>query len=140
MIRRLLPLILVTSLAAEEEKLPAYHDLGTSGFSYACEQEQKADFRVSYGHDDKLDIQIGVVKNNTRTPITFTLTELEPFWKEHGRDKFVCITLGKSDLEVDAQRKLTERLAAYFFKCGFRRVRIHQAFGAGVGVLYDITK
>ncbi|WP_395747351.1 hypothetical protein [Prosthecobacter sp.] len=113
---------------------------GDAADADAFEQERLADFRAIYDHDGKLDIMIGRVENGVRHPVTFSLDELESFWKEQGKGKFVCITLAKADLGEKEQKKLVTKLADYFFKCGLKRVRIHQAQGFGTAVLYDSSK
>ncbi|HEX8296087.1 MAG TPA: hypothetical protein VF593_07285, partial [Chthoniobacteraceae bacterium] len=72
-------------------------------------------------------------------PITFTFDELRSFWERQRHKAFIVVTLSKADRTAADARKLISRLTDYFFDCGFRRVRIHQALGSGVAVYSDAT-
>lgn len=93
------------------------------------EEEKKADFNVTFDHDDKLDIGIGTVQGATIKPIRFTLPELAWFWKKQKHKEMIVVVLAKWDPTDDERKELAKRLTEYFFRAGFRRVLIRQASG-----------
>lgn len=125
--------------AADNQGFPKFYGIGDPGAAAAFAEEAKADFSILYDYDGKLSIGIGVVRDGIHRPIKFTFDELRSFWQEQRHRSFIVVTLSKANrTEADA-RELIARLTEYFFDCGFQRVRIHQAFGSGVGVYSDST-
>jgi hypothetical protein len=117
-------------------KQPTRREL-EKAFNKAFAEEAKADFSVEYDNRDKFRIGIGVVKGDVLNSIRFTYEELRHFWELQRHKDFIVVTVDPS-MRTDAEDKaLVNRLTNYFFRVGFRRVRIHQAQSDGVGVLSD---
>jgi len=131
-------LCLAACAVAYAEDLPRFYELREPGAVQAFALEQSADLRASFAPlKERFDIGVGVVAKDVYSPQGFTFAELEHFWQTQATGRFVCLTLDKNDLGKEQRDKLVSRLAEYLFKCGVRRVRIHQAEGSGVGVLFD---
>jgi hypothetical protein len=131
-----------TACCAVSEEIPQYYTLGDSGYDSAIEQEKKADLRVFYGSDQRLDIYVRTKTSGGLASQTFTLDELKLFFEKQGRDRYVCVTLhplSASSGEL-REKQIVASLAEYFFARGLKRVRIHKATGLGLGVLYDRTR
>lgn len=120
------------------EDLPRFYEIRDPGAAKAFALEQAADLRASFSpSNERFDIGVGVVAKDVYSPQGFTFAELEHFWRTQAAGRFVCVTLDKNDLSKERRDKLVSRLAGYLFKCGVRRVRIHESDGSGVGVLFD---
>ncbi len=138
-----LPLLIglaIRGLAADSTDHPKFYPVGDPGFTAAFNEAAKADFDISYGHDGKFDLGMGHLRDGICDPLTFTFDELRYFWEQQRHKNFIVVTLAKANLNDEQWRKLAQRITDHLFQCGFQRVRIHQAFGGGVGVLSDSTK
>lgn len=129
----------IRGLAADSTSYPKFYSALDPGCTAAFNEAAKADFDIDYGHDGKFDLGIGPLRDGIHYPITFTFEDLRYFWEKQRHKDFVVVTLAKADLDDTQWRKLAERITDYLFQSGIRRVRIHQAFGNGVGVLSDST-
>ncbi len=120
------------------EDFPRFYEVRDPGAAKAFALEQAADLRASFSpFNERFDIGVGMIAKDVYSPQGFTFAELEHFWRTQAAGRFVCVTLDKNDLGEEQRNKLIRRLAEYLFKCGVRRVRIHQGDGLGVGVLFD---
>lgn len=101
--------------------------------------ESSADWEVDYSWDGKLDIGVGVSKGGIWYAKTFDLDELKSFWTRQRHKDFVVVMLPKNTWDDVEYAEVCRKLKAYFFKVGFKRVRIQQAASFGVGVVSDDT-
>lgn len=99
-------------------------------------EEAKADFEVAYSNEGKLHIGIGAVRDGVQHVISFSFEELAPFWERQRHKDFILIVLAKGNRTEDERKALAKRLNDYFFKAGFRRVRVRQGLG---GMGYELV-
>jgi len=125
--------------AADRADYPKFYSGHSPEASAAFAEEAKADFSIFYDHDDKLNIGIGPVRDDFQYPITFTFDELRSFWERQRHKSFILVTLSKANRTEAESNKVIVRINDYFFACGFQRVRIHEAYAFGIGVLSDST-
>lgn len=123
------------------EKLPAIYGSNDVLFDYSFKLMEQADFSIYRTADGEYDIGVGPVKpwehSQIYSPRYFTAEELNHFWEKQKHKDFIVVYFfksGDSDEELLAQAKAVQ---AYFFKLGFKRVRVHQAYSFGVGVWCD---
>jgi len=132
--------ILATSISlAIADELPQYYGINHPGCAEAFRIAESADFRSDLDTEGNFDIGIGITKNNTRYPTLFTHRQLKRFWETQAKNKFVCLTLNKNVLSNDEKNKYIRKITTDLFACGIARVRIHQGYGGGIGVLFDGT-
>lgn len=124
------------TVAAED--IPKFYGIGEPGFAMAFRKEREADLRASFRPGtEQFDIGIGEIRKGVRHVRPFSFDELKHYWQMQAAGRFVLVTLDKNTLSDEDRTKLIKRLSDYLFKCGVRRVRIHQGYGSGVGVLFD---
>ena len=123
--------------AADSRDYPKFYSALTPEAAAAFAEEDKADFSIFYDYDGKLSIGIGPVRDGIQYPITFTFDELRSFWERQRHKSFIVVTLSKANRTEAESKKLVARITNYFYDRGFQRVRIHQGYGSGVGVLSD---
>ena len=120
------------------EDLPRFYEAGDLGAAQAFALEKSADLRANFAPlNERFDIGVGEVVRDVYSPRTFSFAELEHFWQSQAAGRFVCLTLDKNNLGKEQRDKLVSRLSSYLFKCGVRRVRIHEGASIGVTVLFD---
>jgi hypothetical protein len=127
----------LSSLA--DDVLPQFYGTSDPGCTAAFQTAAKADFRVAWHINDEIDIGVGEVRGGIYHGRSFTRAELLHYWSTQARGKFVLITLDKNTLTDVEQQALVDSLSKELFDSGIARVRIHQALGTGVGVLFDAT-
>ena len=133
-------LLLLLSACTTPDRHTRHHGTADSGGVVATTDAAKPDFTAYYHWNGTLDIGLGPTRENVDPPTGFTLEELKPFWKRQTRKDYIVVTLWKDNRTEGQSRALIERLNDYFFEAGFRRVRIHQEYGTGIGVVSDTVK
>ena len=122
------------------DDLPRYFEMFTPECDEAFRIAASAVVQGSIDTRGNFDINIGEVKAGVRYPVTFTHAQLTYFWETQAAGKFVCLILEKNDLDNDVKTKYVRGIAEGLFACGVSRVRIHQGYCSGVGLLFDETR
>ena len=103
----------------------------------------EADMSIRYNpYDDKVDIDVGRVNKSgkipVRTPVTFTLDELEYFFGRQKHKNLIAVMFKKSTFDPVVLANKRKKLNAYFFSKGYKRVVLLQGYGTGVGLYSDM--
>jgi hypothetical protein len=94
-----------------------------AGNPYA--EEAKADLRVGYYGNGKLDIGVGEVQPGGARIVTgFTFDEVMSFFQQQKHKQMVVVEMGTRDRNQEERNALARQLNDYFFKVGFHRVLI----------------
>jgi hypothetical protein len=138
----LVSLILHTNAIGDDLVAPS-EDSDQSRFSAETErafkQEAAADFVAWYSTEGKLDIGVGRTdkKENLHHPISFTLDELEGFFKDQKHKDLIVVGIEKHVWTDEVLKQHVAKLRDYFVARGYARVVIQQAYGGGRGIHLD---
>ena len=130
----LMPIIVL----AKDDPTCKYYGIHDEETKKIFELENQAAISINYSpYDKKLDINIGELDGNARTPITFSLAELKYFFESQKHKELIVVWFDKfapEDINVSAH---IEELNNYFFAKSYKRVLLLQGLGSGVGLYTD---
>jgi hypothetical protein len=90
--------------------------------------KDQADCEVTYQtHLKKLDIGIGITKDDLWNAKEFALDELKEYFKNQKNKKLIIITISKNVLSEIELTDLANMLYLYFFEAGYKRIVITEA-------------
>ncbi|MFT5497267.1 MAG: hypothetical protein ACI9TH_002673 [Kiritimatiellia bacterium] len=105
----------------------------------AFDLEQQANNVASYDcFNGKLDVEIGAIRNTIRQAKEFSFEELEYYYKQQNHKELMVVVVGKHNFPEKFLQLHLKYINDYFFKCGFRRVVIQQAYSSARGTHSDL--
>ncbi|RYD41926.1 MAG: hypothetical protein EOP85_11935 [Verrucomicrobiaceae bacterium] len=110
---------------------------GPKRFHTVAEEEKKADHKVWYEHDGRLDIGIGEIDRGARRPKTFTLAELDHYFTHQRHKGMVVVTFDKGAPGPMTVEDAISGMERFFFTRGYQRILFLHARGSGVLVHMD---
>ena len=137
---KLLSIFLTCAMICIDPEAPRWEKgfVGRDRFAEYSKDEDNADMHVFVDQDGKLDIGINQADSKTGSfhSVTFSLRDLEAFFRHQRHRTFIVVTYHKNAPNEDLGTSLT-RLKKYFAKAGYQRVLLTHAHSSGVIIHED---
>ena len=102
------------------------------------EDIKSSDMLIRYSPSGKtFDIGVGELKNGLRSPILFSINELEYFFNEQNNKNFIVILIEVSPKTQKTIQKSVVELKDYFNRVGYKRILVLGAHATGMIIYCD---